>query len=119
MFTGDYEHTYNVAIRNTGGATRTGTAVNTNTGEEHHLGSFELPPGTKGIGDGHMGFVGDYVGVGDCGEMPKGGVVAGDPFSESAKDVRGTIGEPGESGTCVGPEANWSAERTDADDGWL
>lgn len=119
VFAGDYDHTYNMVVRNIENTKWTGTAVNTETGEEHHLGSYTLPPDTKGISGGNMGFVEDYVGVEQCSEMPKGGALAGDPFSESAKDVVGSIGEPYDSGTCVGEEANWSAKRTDADDGWV
>lgn len=119
VFAGDYEATYNMVVRNTGDTTWTGTAVNEETGEEHHLGTYKLPAGTKGIKGGHMGFVEDYVGVDQCSEMPKGGAVVGNPFSESAKNAKGSINEPGESGTCVGKEANWSAKRGDGDDGWV
>ena len=53
-----------------------------------------------------------------CDQMPPGGTFIGDPTSESV-DVNGSIGEPYESGTCVGDAANWVAKRNDADNGWI
>lgn len=116
VFEGDYSATYNLVIKNTGGTTWTGTAVNKKTSEQLHLGTYTLPSSAKGIKGGHMGFVEDYLGVDQCSEMIKGGTVVGKPFSDSTTNAKGGIDEPNASGTCSGQKANWSAKN--GTDGW-
>ncbi|SPO02480.1 uncharacterized protein DNG_05153 [Cephalotrichum gorgonifer] len=119
VFFGEYDNMYDMVISNTADTTWMGTAVDTTTGAQHHLGTFTLPPGTQGISGGNMGFVEDYVGVEKCTDMPRGGAIVLDPFSPSTAGAKGRIGEPYDSGTCVGKEANWVAKRTDEDNGWV
>lgn len=52
VFKGDYESVYNIVIKNTADTTWTGTAVDTASGNEHHLGTWTLPSGSGGITSG-------------------------------------------------------------------
>lgn len=119
VFTGDYDHTYHLAVRNTGGTTWSGTLIDVDTGKETHIGEYTIPSGTRGItnGDKNLGFIEDYVGVTECTSVKQGAVQLGDPFTETMPDVSGQIAEPYEYGPC--PEkASFKSNRNEADDGW-
>lgn len=59
-FVGSYVNTWNIVIQNTNGTTWTGTAVDSLTGQEEHIGTMVLPKGTGGLQVGQFGFVEYY-----------------------------------------------------------
>lgn len=56
-FVGSYAHTYHMVVTNTGGTTWTGTAVDSVTGAQNHIGTYTLPSGSGGITNNQLGFV--------------------------------------------------------------
>lgn len=115
VFPGDYDQIYNIVIKNTADTTWTGTAVNTASGEEHHLGRYTLPSAAGGISGGNAGFAENYVGQDSCDQVPKGGAIIGDPFST---DIKGSIEKPGNAGDCTGDDVNLTVNRDDAAGTW-
>lgn len=59
-FSGSYSNTYHMVITNTGGTTWTGTAVDSITGTQNHIGTYTLPSGSGGIQSSQVGFVEYY-----------------------------------------------------------
>jgi hypothetical protein len=56
-FSGSYSDTWNLVVANAGGTTWTGTAVNSATNEQQHIGTYILPSEAGGIQDSEVGFV--------------------------------------------------------------
>jgi hypothetical protein len=73
-FTGSYADTYHMVVKNTGGTTWTGTAVDSVTGAQNHIGTYTLPSGSGGIQSSQVGFVEYYPWNSDpsltCADIP-------------------------------------------------
>lgn len=104
-----YSHLYHLVIRNTNGTTWTGTLVDAALGNETHIGTYTLPPGSKGISGSHMGFVEwflfnveDAEEKGECDTMPSAAVTFYPPVSNSTSSGKGVgkLGEPYPYGGC-------------------
>ena len=73
-FSGSYADTWQVVVTNTGGTTWTGTAVDSVSGTQNHIGTFTLPSGSGGIESSQVGFVEYYPWNSDpsltCADIP-------------------------------------------------
>jgi hypothetical protein len=98
-----YAHTYLLHINNTVGTTWVGTLVDSVSGNETRIGSYELPAGSGGIQGSQMGFVEYYPWNGQdshqCGDLPRTGVTFGKPVSQGHV---GRLQKAYEYGDCVG-----------------
>ncbi|KAJ5334737.1 hypothetical protein N7452_007140 [Penicillium brevicompactum] len=100
---GAYAHTYLLHINNTVGTTWVGTLVDSVSGSETRIGSYELPAGSEGIKGSQMGFVEYYPwnaqASHQCSELPKTAVTFGKPVAEG---YVGELEKAYEYGDCVG-----------------
>lgn len=73
-FSGSYSNTWNLVVTNTGGTTWTGTAVDTATNAQQHIGTYTLPSDAGGIQNSQLGFVEYYPWNSDpsltCADLP-------------------------------------------------
>ncbi|MCF3122984.1 hypothetical protein IPZ68_25260 [Streptomyces arenae] len=104
-----YGHRYDIRVQRSGGDTWTGTARDTVSGKETHLGSWTLPPGSGNLRGSQGGFVEYYLGIPSCADMPRSDVVFGGPTSTDAGGLSGTSRANYEYSDCVG-ESNYRAE---------
>ncbi|CAG8278115.1 unnamed protein product [Penicillium salamii] len=100
---GSYAHTYQLHINNTAGTTWVGTLVDSVSGSETRIGSYELPAGSGGIQGSQMGFVEYYPWNAQeshqCADLPKTAVTFGYPIAEG---YVGKLEKAYEYGDCVG-----------------
>ncbi|MEU1332877.1 hypothetical protein [Streptomyces sp. NPDC005865] len=108
-FDGVYGHRYDMRVERTGTDTWTGTARDTVTGKETHLGTYTLPAGSGGLRGSQGGFVEYYAGIPSCAEMPRSDAVFGGPTSTDGGGLSGTSRANYEYSDCVG-ESNYRAE---------
>ncbi|KAH8171380.1 hypothetical protein LIA77_08147 [Sarocladium implicatum] len=105
-FVGSYDVTYNITVEHVSGTKWKGAAVNTQTGDRFHIGSWTLPSKAGGIKNGQAGFVEYYPwnssGEHQCSHLPKTGVTMYDPSSKTAEAAQGRIDRPFEYGDCEG-----------------
>lgn len=115
VFDHDYSQTLDIVVENVGADKWSGTAINAETGEETHIGSWTLPTDSGNIDlNGHAGFVERYLhNEQPCSEIPHIEVHFANPVAENAGSS--SIGSMKEYDFCKG-EKNWAA--TEADDGW-
>lgn len=104
-----YGHRYDIKVERTGTDTWTGTARDTVTGKETHLGTYTLPAGSGNLRGSQGGFVEYYAGIPSCAEMPRSDVVFGGPTSGDAGGLSGTARANYEYSDCVG-ESGYHAE---------
>ncbi|OAA33850.1 hypothetical protein BBO_09452 [Beauveria brongniartii RCEF 3172] len=107
-FPGNYSHTYNIAVENTGGTTWRGTIVDAETADSHVVGEWTLPASAKGINRNHIGFVEYYPWNGKqphvCKNLPRAAVTFYDPTSKTSGAGTGKISKVYQSGDCVNKE---------------
>lgn len=108
-FDAEYGHRYDIRVERTGGDTWTGTARDTVSGKETHLGTWTLPAGSGELRGSQGGFVEYYAGIPSCAEMPRSDVVFGGPTSTDGGGLSGTSRANHEYSDCVG-ESNYQAE---------
>ena len=115
VFEHDYSQTLDVVVENVGNNKWAGKAVNTETGEEQHLGSWTLPNGSGNIDlGGQAGFVERYLyNEQPCSKIPHIEVQFHLPEAENAG--KASMGSMKEYDFCKG-EKNWAA--SEGDDGW-
>ncbi|MGW0736466.1 hypothetical protein [Streptomyces sp. NPDC002851] len=104
-----YGHQYDIRVERTGNDTWTGTARDTVSGKETHLGTWTLPTGSGNLRGTQGGFVEYYAGIPSCAEMPRSDVVFGGPTSTDGGGLSGTSRANYEYSDCVG-ESNYQAE---------
>ncbi|QEU96709.1 hypothetical protein [Streptomyces kanamyceticus] len=104
-----YGHRYDIEVERTGTDTWTGTARDTVTGKETHLGRYTLPTGSGNLRGSQGGFVEYYAGIPSCAEMPRSDVVFGGPTSTDGGGLNGTARANYEYSDCVG-ESNYQAQ---------
>lgn len=104
-----YGHRYDIKVERTGGDTWTGTAKDTVSGKETHLGAWTLPTDSGNLRGSQGGFVEYYLGIPSCAEMPRTDVVFGGPKSTDAGGLNGTARANHEYSDCIG-ESNYQAE---------
>lgn len=97
-----YDAQYELRITNDEGTTWTGTLVDSDSGDESHIGTYTIPEGSGGITDGQMGFVERYVGTDNCAEVPFTSVTFGSPTSNTEGAGDGSLGDAYEGGDCQG-----------------
>ncbi|KAF9461683.1 hypothetical protein BDZ94DRAFT_1263089 [Collybia nuda] len=105
-FSGSYNHTYDLEIRNTGGTTWVETAIDTTTKQRIHVGSYTLPKGTGGVlgaRDSSIEFRPWVVGS-SCSLLPKTAVVFGTPKTSTPGAGAGNVGDGWEFGDCFQTE---------------
>ncbi|MER5302792.1 hypothetical protein ABT039_25470 [Streptomyces lasiicapitis] len=108
-----YGHRYDIKVERTGADTWTGTARDTVTGAETHLGRYTLPSGSGNLRGSQGGFVEYYAGIPSCAEMPRSDAVFGGPTSTDAGGLEGTSRANYEYSDCVG-QSNYRAENDGA-----
>ncbi|MEU5774694.1 hypothetical protein [Streptomyces venezuelae] len=108
-----YGHRYDIRVEREGTDTWTGTARDTVTGKETHLGTYTLPAGSGNLRGSQGGFVEYYAGIPSCAEMPRSDVVLGGPTSTDAGGLSGTARANYEYSDCVG-ESGYHAENAGA-----
>jgi hypothetical protein len=108
-----YGHPYDIKVERTGNDTWTGTAKDTVSGKEAHLGTWTLPAGSGNLQGFQGGFVEYYAGIPNCAEMPRADVVFGGPTSTDAGGLNGTSRANYEYSDCVG-ESNYQAQNDGA-----
>ncbi|MFE0106222.1 hypothetical protein [Streptomyces sp. NPDC059009] len=104
-----YGHRYDLRVQRSGSDTWTGTARDTVTGKETHLGTWTLPSGSGNLRGSQGGFVEYYAGIPSCAQMPRSDAVFGGPTSTDASGLSGTSRANYEYSDCVG-ESNYHAE---------
>ncbi|KAI0011515.1 hypothetical protein F4779DRAFT_215375 [Xylariaceae sp. FL0662B] len=111
---GDYSHTYNCVVQNTGGTTWRGTLVDTVTGQSNVIGEWTLPSGSGKLKGSQVGFVEYYPwnipSPPPCSSLPKTEVTFYYPTTNTSGAVNGTIPRFYETGNCVG-QVGYSASR--------
>ena len=104
-FSASYADVYQIEVINTQGTTWSGTAADTATGMRVHIGSWTLPPGTKGIKGSQSGFVDYYLwNYGQhhpCSSLPYTSMVFGVPTT-TTHGATGSLENAYEYGDCVG-----------------
>lgn len=99
-----YDDTYDMVVEKVGGTTWRGTAVNTVTGDEYHIGEYTLPSSYGSIKSSQVGFVEYYPWNGNssysCSDLPYVKMSFGTPTSRSGGSV--SLEKPYEYGDCVG-----------------
>ncbi|KAH9478465.1 hypothetical protein JR316_0008920 [Psilocybe cubensis] len=101
---GVYGRTYNLQVTKVGGSGWMAMAIDTETGESVHVGTFTLPAGNRGIRGTQAGFVEWYPwnsGSHKCESLPFQKTIFGNPTTTR----EGSVGEQGsayEYGDCVG-----------------
>ncbi|MFC7304731.1 hypothetical protein ACFQVC_10935 [Streptomyces monticola] len=104
-----YGHRYDIKVERTGNDTWTGTARDTVSGKETHLGAWTLPEGSGNLQGSQGGFVEYYAGIPSCAEMPRSDVVFGGPTSTNSGGLSGTSRANYEYSDCVG-ESGYQAQ---------
>jgi hypothetical protein len=103
---GNYNHTYNLVVKNTGGTTWRGTLVDTVTRKATVVGEWTLPSGAGKIVNGQVGFVEYYPWNGQpshtCKSLPITEAKFYNPTSKTAGASGGRITSVYEYGDCVG-----------------
>ncbi|KAI1501793.1 hypothetical protein F5X99DRAFT_418368 [Biscogniauxia marginata] len=111
---GDYSHTYNCVVENTGGTTWRGTLVDTVTGESNVIGEWTLPSGSGKLKGSQLGFVEYYPWNGQpshtCDSLPKTEVTFYYPTTKTSGAGYGKIPDVYEYGDCVG-KAGYSSSQ--------
>ncbi|CAI7613071.1 unnamed protein product [Penicillium bialowiezense] len=92
-----------IEVNNTVGTTWVGTLVDSVSGSETRIGSYELPSGSQGIKGSQVGFVEYYPwnaqASHECSQLPKTAVTFGKPVAEG---YVGELTKAYEYGDCVG-----------------
>ncbi|KAF9405850.1 hypothetical protein BGZ76_006466, partial [Entomortierella beljakovae] len=103
---GDYSHTYNLVVENTGGTTWRGTLVDTVIGDSTVVGEWTLPSGAGNIANGQWGFVEYYTWNGQkshtCDSLPFTEATFYDPTSKTSGASGGVVYNVVEDGDCIG-----------------
>ena len=109
---GDYNHTYNVEVKNIGGTSWRGTLIDAVTGSPTVIGEWTLPAGAGKLLDHYIGFVEYYTWNGQsshtCNSLPKTEVTFFDPTSKTKGASGGKVTSVYEYGDCIG-KAGYSA----------
>ncbi|WP_064749201.1 RICIN domain-containing protein, partial [Lysobacter antibioticus] len=109
-FYAEYGHPYAMTIQMTGPNTWTGTATDTVTGVETHIGTFTEAPGRGRLAGKGGGFIEHwYSTVPSCLQMPRIVTTLAGPFTTAAGGLSGTVRNPNVSGsTCATNETGYS-----------
>jgi hypothetical protein len=111
-----YDDTYDMVVESVGGSSWKGTAVNTVTGEEYHIGQYTLPSSYGNIKSSQGGFVEYYpwnTNAYTCDGLPYVSMSFGTPTSQSGGAV--SLSKPYEYGDCAG-EADFTT--SEENNGW-
>ena len=99
IFKGSYANTYDLDVRNTGGTTWTGTAIDTVTGASTHIGTWTLPSGGGTTLAWHTGAVEYFLSpIPTCDKLPHTSVVFGVPRTDAGV---GSVQDPNEQAPCA------------------
>ena len=97
-FNAVYGHTFRITVAQAGTDTWSGTAVDTTTGAQIHIGTYKLPTGSGNLKASQVGFI-EYYDVPSCDQQQKYDVTFGAPTSGS---LSGTTTWSEEYGDCAG-----------------
>lgn len=102
--------TYDLEVARSGADTWTGTAIDTVTGERHHIGTYTLPAKSGKLQNSQVGFVENYWNHSrTCEGIQRIDTTIGRPRSGGHV---GSVSSPKEYGDCLG-EANYAASEQD------
>ncbi|GJJ74921.1 hypothetical protein EMPS_07279 [Entomortierella parvispora] len=103
---GDYNHTYNIEVRNIGRTTWRGTMTDMVTKRSYVIGEWTLPAGAGKLVNGQVGFVEYYIWNGQpshtCDSLPKTEAIFYNPTSRTRGASGGAVTKVYEYGDCIG-----------------
>ncbi|MEI2453511.1 RICIN domain-containing protein [Lysobacter firmicutimachus] len=110
-FYAEYGHPYALTVQMTAPNTWTGTATDTVTGVETHIGTFTESPARGNLKSSGVGFIEHwYSTVPSCLQLPRIDTTLAGAFTTAAGGLSGTIRNPSISGsTCATDESGYSA----------